>query len=210
MEVLGKLRGLPAASLPGDQEESAVAHSLDQLGFVFIDRQVFARALFFVPSCGFGHDSRARRINRRPMQVYRHVSGHVQLSKREKYAHSTSTCFCFKSYSYLLVPFFKRHSHTQVLPVTKECCNSTGRAADTWPLYRQPIGAFFPLRHISAHQEVGSEVSWTDFSVCCVILEIIQSSHRIVSTINTEQLLFWGAGNIYYTLSSNPSSELAV
>lgn len=51
MEVLGKLRGLPAASLPGDQEESAVANSLHQLGFVLIDRQVFGRTIFFVPSC---------------------------------------------------------------------------------------------------------------------------------------------------------------
>lgn len=41
MEVLWKLCGLPAASLTGDNQESALFDGLNQLGFVLIDRQLF-------------------------------------------------------------------------------------------------------------------------------------------------------------------------
>lgn len=49
MEVLRELRGLPAAGLPGDQQEAAVADRLDQPLSVFIDGQVFGGAVSPVP-----------------------------------------------------------------------------------------------------------------------------------------------------------------
>lgn len=46
MEILWELCSLPAASLTGDKEESALSDSLNQLGFVLIDRQVFGHTVF--------------------------------------------------------------------------------------------------------------------------------------------------------------------
>lgn len=46
MEILWELCSLPAASLTGNKEESALSDSLNQLGFVLIDRQVFGHTEF--------------------------------------------------------------------------------------------------------------------------------------------------------------------
>lgn len=171
MEELWQLGGLPAAGLPGDQEEAALLHSLQQSGSVSVDRQLFGPAVSSVPLCRLGHRSRQAE------QLFGFTVTCQDMSSRVTVwnVHTAGWfagllplffLFFFSPSLYFLevAAFLQRHCSGQELPVTsRERCDATGRAASTWPLYRSAIGLIFPLRHISSVEEFRSQVSLNRF-----------------------------------------------